>query len=125
MSAARRSRAVVTIVGASGQVGLATRGRLARERVQARPLGRADDLASAVKDADVVVHLAGTLLPRRPSTYQAANRDTVAATCAALADSSARRVIWPGAGVWSGCSVPAPSAMPGWRLRTWPRSWPG
>ena len=104
MSAARRSRAVVTIVGASGQVGLATRGRLARERVQVRPLGRADDLASAVKDADVVVHLAGTLLPRRPSTYQAANRDTVAATCAALAGSSARRVIFlsfPGAAAGS------------------------
>ena len=90
----------VTIVGASGLVGIALRGRLARERLAVRPLGRGDDLEVAVKDADAVVHLAGALRPRHPSTYQEANRDTVAATCAALAGSAARRVLFlsfPGA----------------------------
>lgn len=90
----------VAIVGASGEVGLALRGRLARERVGVRPLGRDDDLHVAVKDADAVVHLAGALRPRPPSTYQGANRDTVAATCAALEGSAVRRVLFlsfPGA----------------------------
>jgi NAD(P)H dehydrogenase (quinone) len=116
----------VAIVGAGGQVGTALRGRLARERVEVRPLGRADDLHIAIKDADAVVHLAGALRPRHPDTYQQANLDTVAATCAAMKDSSARRVLFlsfPGAAARSanpylrskgeaerllgGCGVPA------------------
>jgi NAD(P)H dehydrogenase (quinone) len=91
---------IVAIVGAGGQVGVALRGRLARERVAVRPLGRGDDLQTAFKDADAVVHLAGALRPHRPTTYREANRDTVAATCAALESSAARRILFlsfPGA----------------------------
>lgn len=94
----------VAIVGGGGQVGTALRGRLARERVAVRPLGRADDLPVAIKDADAVVHLAGALRPRHPDTYRGANRDTVAATCAAMEGSAARRVLFlsfPGAAAGS------------------------
>jgi uncharacterized protein YbjT (DUF2867 family) len=90
----------VAIVGAGGQVGTALRGRLARERVEVRPLGRPDDLPTAIRETDAVVHLAGALRPRHHDTYQQANRDTVAATCAAMQGSAARRVLFlsfPGA----------------------------
>jgi uncharacterized protein YbjT (DUF2867 family) len=94
----------VAIVGAGGQVGTALRGRLARDRVDVRALGRADDLPTAIRDTDAVVHLAGALRPRHPDTYQQANRDTVAATCAAMEGSAARRVLflsYPGAAAGS------------------------
>ncbi len=90
----------MAIVGADGQVGLALRGRLARERVEVRPLVRGDDLQTAIKDAAAVVHLAGTLRPRRPHTYREANLDPVAQVCAAMAGSATRRVLFlsfPGA----------------------------
>ncbi|WP_461175267.1 NAD-dependent epimerase/dehydratase family protein (plasmid) [Arthrobacter sp. Z1-9] len=41
-----------------------------------------------------MVHLAGTLRPKRPNTYEGANLDTVAATVAALEGSGARRVVF-------------------------------
>jgi uncharacterized protein YbjT (DUF2867 family) len=59
-----------------------------------RALGRGDDVVAAVGDADAVVHLAGTLRPRKPNTYRAANLDTALATAAALAQSRAQRVVF-------------------------------
>jgi NAD(P)H dehydrogenase (quinone) len=61
---------------------------------QVRPLGREDDLAAAFGDADAVVHLTGTLQPRKPNTYRAANLDTALATAAGLARSPAQRVVF-------------------------------
>jgi NADH dehydrogenase len=61
---------------------------------QVRALGRGDDLAAAFGDADAVVHLAGTLQPRKPNTYRSANLDTALATAAALAQSRAQRVVF-------------------------------
>ncbi|MEV6816543.1 NAD-dependent epimerase/dehydratase family protein [Micromonospora sp. NPDC051296] len=84
----------VAVVGADGQVGSALRGRLAELPNEVRPLRRGDDLRAAFRGADVVVHLAGTLAPGRGNSYRAANRDTVAATCAALRDCAARRVVF-------------------------------
>jgi uncharacterized protein YbjT (DUF2867 family) len=84
----------VAVVGADGQVGSALRDQLAGLPNEVRPLRRGDDLRAAFRGADVVVHLAGTLAPGRGSSYQAANRDTVAATCAALQDCTVRRVIF-------------------------------
>ncbi|WP_433528844.1 SDR family oxidoreductase [Micromonospora sp. CA-263727] len=84
----------VAVVGADGQVGSALRDRLAGLPNEVRPLRRGDDLRAAFRGADAVVHLAGTLAPGRGNSYRAANRDTVAATCAALRDCGARRVVF-------------------------------
>jgi NADH dehydrogenase len=48
---------------------------------------------AAFRDADAVVHLAGTLQPRKPNTYRQANLDTALATAAAIAQSRAQRVV--------------------------------
>jgi uncharacterized protein YbjT (DUF2867 family) len=84
----------VAITGASGQVGSQLTQRLAHLPNQVRSLRRNDDLAAAFADADAVVHLAGTLQPRKPNTYRAANLDTAVATAAGLAGSSAKRVVF-------------------------------
>ncbi|GAA1750991.1 SDR family oxidoreductase [Kocuria aegyptia] len=84
----------VAITGADGQVGTALQHRLASLPNDVRALGRHDDLAVAFRDASAVVHLAGTLRPKRPNTYAGANLDTVAATIAALEGSVARRVVF-------------------------------
>jgi NADH dehydrogenase len=51
-------------------------------------------MAAAFGDAEAVVHLAGTLQPGRPNTYRSANLDTALATAAALARSTAQRVVY-------------------------------
>jgi uncharacterized protein YbjT (DUF2867 family) len=84
----------VAITGASGQVGTSLHQRLGQLSNEVRPLGRDDDLAAAFGDADAVVHLAGTLQPRKPNTYRAANLDAALATAAALAHSQAQRVVF-------------------------------
>jgi NADH dehydrogenase len=57
-----------------------------------RALGRRDNLAEAVRDADALVHLAGTLQPLKGNTYEQANVDTVRKTIEALAGSSVKRI---------------------------------
>jgi len=84
----------VAVTGASGQVGTPLRRRLGQLANEVRPLGRDDDLAAAFGSADAVVHLAGTLQPRKPNTYRAANLDTALVTAAALAHSQAQRVVF-------------------------------
>ena len=84
----------MAVTGASAQVGTALRRRLDQLPNQVRSLGREDDLAAAFGDADAVVHLAGTLQPRRPNTYRSANLDTALAAAAALARSTAQRVVY-------------------------------
>jgi uncharacterized protein YbjT (DUF2867 family) len=84
----------VAVTGASGQVGAALERRLGQLPNEVRPLGRGDDLAASFRDADAVVHLAGTLQPRKPNTHRAANLDTALATGGALAGSRAQRVVF-------------------------------
>ncbi len=84
----------VAVTGASGQVGAPLQRRLGQLPNEVRPLGRGDDLATAFGDADAVVHLAGTLQPRKPNTNRAANLDTALAAAAALARSRAQRVVF-------------------------------
>ena len=84
----------VAVTGASGQVGTLLAQRLGERANEVRCLGREDDLAAAFSDAAAVVHLAGTLQPRKPNTYRAANLDTALATAAALARSGAERVVF-------------------------------
>jgi NADH dehydrogenase len=82
------------VTGASGQVGTALLERLGRLPNEVRAVGRSDDLATAFGGADAVVHLAGTLQPRKPNTYRAANLDTALATSAALARMPTSRVVF-------------------------------
>ncbi len=89
----------IAITGAGGHVGTHLQERLRDLPNEVRPLGRDDDLRLAFRDADAVVHLAGTLAPRKTS-YEAANVETVRRTIAALAGSTVRRLVflsYPGA----------------------------
>lgn len=84
----------IVITGATGQVGVALRRRLAAGSSEIRALTRQDVSPSAFRDAEAVVHLAGTLRPGRHSTYEQANRGTVEQTVAALAGSAVERVVF-------------------------------
>jgi NADH dehydrogenase len=84
----------VALTGGSGQVGTSLWRRIEELPHEVRPLGREDDLAAAFGDVDAVVHLAGTLQPHKPNTYRAANLDTALAVAAALARSTAQRVVF-------------------------------
>jgi uncharacterized protein YbjT (DUF2867 family) len=94
MDTSRWFRGPVAITGASGQVGTALQKRLSDLPNEVRALKRDDDLEAAFRGVDVVVHLAGTLAPKRPNTYRAANLATVETTVAALRGSGARRVVF-------------------------------
>jgi NADH dehydrogenase len=82
----------VAITGASGHVGGVLTRRLAEVPNEVRALGRRDNLAEAVRDADAVVHLAGTLQPLKGNSYEQANVETVRKTIEALAGSAVKRV---------------------------------
>jgi uncharacterized protein YbjT (DUF2867 family) len=84
----------VAITGASGQVGKALVRRLEELPNEVRPLGGDDDLAGTFRDADLIVHLAGTLRPAAPNTYREANLETVRRTVAALEGSSVKGVVF-------------------------------
>jgi len=84
----------IVITGANGQVGMALRRRLAASPSEIRALTRHDVTEEAIRDAQAVVHLAGTLLPGRQSTYEQANRATVGETVSALAGSAVERVVF-------------------------------
>ncbi len=90
----------VAITGADGHVGTHLQARLRDLPNEVRPVGRYDDPVSAFRDADAVIHLAGTLAPHGDNTYQAANVETVRRTIDALEGSTVRRVVflsYPGA----------------------------
>ncbi|HZJ28221.1 MAG TPA: NAD-dependent epimerase/dehydratase family protein [Acidimicrobiia bacterium] len=83
----------IVIVGATGQMGTALQQRLGSTRARVRPVSRDDDLAAATRDATVVVHLAGTIAPRYPNTYERANVGTARTTIRALCGTRVRRVV--------------------------------
>ena len=66
----------VAITGASGQVGTSIRHRLAGRPNPVTALGRGGDWKAAVRSAETVLHLAGTLQPKGRNTYESANVDT-------------------------------------------------
>jgi NADH dehydrogenase len=82
----------VVITGARGHVGGFLASGLAELPNEVRALGRRDNLVEALRDADAVVHLAGTLQPLNGNTYEQANVDTVRRTMEALAGSSVKRI---------------------------------
>lgn len=90
----------VAITGAGGHVGTHLQARLREMPNEVRALGRDDDAVAAFRDADAVIHLAGTLAPRGGEGYEAANVETVRRTVAALDGSAVQRVVflsYPGA----------------------------
>ena len=84
----------VAITGAEGHVGRALQVRLADLPNRVRALGRSDDWEPAIKEAEAVIHLAGTLQPKRPNTYQAANIQTTERVLNAIANSEVRRIVF-------------------------------
>lgn len=84
----------IAITGASGQVGRALRRRLEQFSNEVRPLGRGDSLTDAVRDAEVVVHLAGTLRPKPDDGYEDSNTGTVERMLRALERSSVERIVF-------------------------------
>jgi NADH dehydrogenase len=84
----------VVIRGADGHVGRALQKRLGELANEVRPLGRRDDFVAAVRDAEGVVHLAGTLQAVKGNSYRTANVETVRGTVAALGGSSVRRFVY-------------------------------
>src|SRR5262245_53981256 len=84
----------VAVTGASGHVGGVFSRRLGELPNEVRALGRRDNLAESLRDADAVVHLAGTLQPLKGNTYEQANVETARETVEALAGSSVERIVF-------------------------------
>jgi NADH dehydrogenase len=58
------------------------------------PLGRGDDWPGAIAACDAVVHLAGTLQPRRGESYEEANVETARVVADAAAAGSCSRILF-------------------------------
>jgi NAD(P)H dehydrogenase (quinone) len=85
---------LIAITGASGQVGTLLCERLADRSIPHAPLGRDDDWTTAIRSARAVAHLAGTLQPRRPDTYETANVRTTETVAAAARAASVERIVF-------------------------------
>lgn len=84
----------MAITGADGHVGTTLQRRLARLANQVRPLRRADGWAAGFEGSGAVIHLAGTLQPKPPDTYQTANVDTVRRLIEALGRAPVERIVF-------------------------------
>ena len=84
----------VAVTGASGQVGTLLRQRLAERGDEVRALNRGEEWAPAIAGADAVVHLAGTLQPRRSESYEEANLAPTATVAAAVREAGVGRVVF-------------------------------
>lgn len=82
----------VAVTGADGHVGREVRARLSRYANPVRPLVRADDWEAGLEDVETVIHLAGTLRPRRPDGYGVANVGTTVRMLNALGTATRRLV---------------------------------
>lgn len=84
----------VAVTGASGQVGTLLLRRLAERGEVARALNRGERWAPAIAGADAVVHLAGTLQPRRSESYEEANVEPTATVATAVRGAGVGRVVF-------------------------------
>ena len=84
----------VAITGASGQVGSLLRGELAKRSNELVPLNRGEDWGPALKSAEVIVHLAGALVPGRHGSFEEANVETTRAVARGVGE-EARRIVFP------------------------------
>ena len=87
-------REPIAITGASGQVGTLLQERLAESQSSVIPLNRGADWAQSIGEAEVVVHLAGTLQPKGKDTYESANVVPTEAVAAAAQNSGVRRIVF-------------------------------
>lgn len=94
MTPSHRLTGAVAITGADGHVGHAIQRRFSDLPNRVIPLGRSDDWSSAIADAESVIHLAGTLQPRRPNTYLKANVGTVERCLSALNKGLTKRIMF-------------------------------
>lgn len=94
MTTNQRLTGPVAVTGADGHVGRALQKRLAELPNPVIALGYSDDWKQAMTNAQSVIHLAGTLQPKRPNTYQAANVGTVQRSLDAISDGSAKRIVF-------------------------------
>jgi nucleoside-diphosphate-sugar epimerase len=85
----------IAITGASGQVGTQLRERLGGAAgVELVSLGRDEDWGAAIAAADAVVHLAGTLQPRRGESYEQANVEPTRTVAAAALQGGLGRIVF-------------------------------
>lgn len=84
----------VAITGADGHVGTTLQRRLDRLPNSVRPLRRADDWTAGLAGSRAVIHLAGTLQPKSPDTYQTANVDTVRRLIHAAGRAPVERIVF-------------------------------
>lgn len=85
----------IAVTGASGQVGTLLSERLTGTAgLELVPLGRGEDWGAPIAAADAVVHLAGTLQPRRGESYGEANVETSRTVATAAAAGSPRRIVF-------------------------------
>jgi uncharacterized protein YbjT (DUF2867 family) len=92
MSGGRRT-GDVAMTGASGQVGTMLRERITERGNGVIALNRGDDWGVATS-AEVVVHLAGTLQPTGPNTYESANVETTRSVALAVERSDVQRLVF-------------------------------
>jgi uncharacterized protein YbjT (DUF2867 family) len=97
----------VAVTGATGQVGTLLCERLTERGLRVIPLGRGDDWRAAIAGADAVVHLAGTLQPRRGESYEEANVETAETVADAAASASCGRIVFLS---YVGASLRSPNA---------------
>lgn len=84
----------IAITGASGQVGALLCRQLAGRQGKVVGLDRNADWDAAIRAARVVVHLAGTLQPKRGDSYESANVRTSEAVAAAARDAGLERIVF-------------------------------
>lgn len=84
----------VAITGGDGHVGRRLQDRLAVLANPIRALSRSDDWTTAIAQAAAVIHLAGTLQPKRPATYRAANVESVERMLEAVGKSAVQRIVF-------------------------------
>ena len=84
----------IAITGASGQVGTLLRERLAGTPARVMPLNRSDAWETGIAEADVVVHLAGTLQPQDGDTYESANVETARRVAEACRGKGVSRIVF-------------------------------
>ena len=94
MSAKDWSTGPVAITGADGHVGRALQRRLAQLPNRIRPLGRDYDWAPVMDDNEAVIHLAGTIQPKRPDTCRSANLETVKRLLDAMSSSPVQGIVF-------------------------------
>lgn len=101
---------IIAITGADGQVGRALLERLRNMGVRTTALTRqpvelpatrtvrdpldGEAARAALKEADIIVHLAGTLRPSGRNSYETANVETTRAVVQAVREGKARRILY-------------------------------